>query len=297
MCRKKIDIPEGAARVTIKITSDAHSYAMDYCQKLRADGNDGALAAGSSFIHLLDNGLVKQFPLEIIIDWPEIFRDDCEGEGDYVAIPNMLIYGNLRKLGFLARELGLIADAEKFDSLAGTVYGAVNGAFFDKSAGLYVDNRSSTHSSLHTNVWALWNHAVPEKYRQNVADFIAAKGMACGVYTSQFVLDVLFDNGHAARALDLILSREENSWSTMIDMGATITTESWHYRQKQNMSWAHPWGSAPANIIVRHLCGIGPLAPGKIGRRSRPLEIGDLTFTLKYQDLTVNSKNHPEHDG
>ena len=28
------------------------------------------------------------------------------------------------------------------------------------------------------------------------------------------------------------------------------------------MSWAHPWGSAPANVIVRHLFGLRPTAPG-----------------------------------
>ncbi len=270
-----------------------HEYYMYTADLEMVRKHYDALVANASFIHLLTDGLVRQFPLEIIVDWPEIFRDGCESDGDYVAIPNLLLYGNLRKLSFLAGELGLVADAEKFNFLAGEVYVALNDVFFDHSTGLYVDRRHSGHSSLHTNVWALWNHAVPEEYRQGVVDFVAARGMACGVYTSQFVLEVLFENGHVSRAMDLILGRGKNSWNTMIDMGATITTECWEPGQKQNMSWAHPWGSAPANIIVRYLCGIGPLEPGKIGPRHHPLETGDLSFTLKYKEFIVNSKNCP----
>ena len=43
---------------------------------------------------------------------------------------------------------------------------------------------------------------------------------------------------------------------------AVITMESWGDRWKPNQDWNHPWGAAPANIVIRQLCGIRPLAPG-----------------------------------
>jgi len=48
----------------------------------------------------------------------------------------------------------------------------------------------------------------------------------------------------------------------MIRSGSTITMEAWDMKYKPNSDWNHAWGSAPVNIIVRHLWGIKPLEPG-----------------------------------
>jgi hypothetical protein len=38
----------------------------------------------------------------------------------------------------------------------------------------------------------------------------------------------------------------------------------WTAKDKPNLSWSHPWCSAPANIVPRRLMGVQPLAPGYV---------------------------------
>ncbi len=237
------------------------------------------LVAKASYLHLLEDGLVRRFPLDIIVDWPMNLRDGCEIDADYVAIPHFILYGNLRKLAFLARELGF---EDRFTATADAMLPAIRAAFLDPERRLFVDHRGSRHASLHTNVWALWNRVTAPEEHENVVDFVAARGMSCGVYNAQYVLDVLFENGRAERALELLLDDGPHSWLNMLKLGATITTEAWHYGQKANMSWAHPWGASPAHAIVRHLCGLKPTAPGWREFRWEPQPAGGIQFTLDY---------------
>ena len=237
------------------------------------------LVRKASYLHLLENGLVKRFPLEIIVDWPINLRDGCEIDADYVAIPHFLLYGNLRKLAFLAKEIG---EEDCFTPAADAMLPVIRSAFWNPERRLFVDHRGSGHSSLHTNVWALWNRVVPPEDCENVVDFIVSKGMACGIYNAQYVLDVLFEYGRAEQALALLLDDGPCSWRNMLKAGATITTEAWNCSQKANMSWAHPWGASPANAIVRHLCGLMPTLPGWKQYRLEPLKINGLQFTLDY---------------
>jgi len=76
------------------------------------------------------------------------------------------------------------------------------------------------------------------------------------------MLEALYEANEGGYALSLMRAKEGNSWGHMLNQGATITTETWDWHQKSNMSWAHPWGTAPANIIPRRLFGIQPLEPG-----------------------------------
>jgi hypothetical protein len=86
--------------------------------------------------------------------------------------------------------------------------------------------------------------------------------MACSVFTAQFLLETFFMNGEGRSAVALMTSDGPKSWREMIRNGAVATTESWLTNPKRNMSWAHPWGTAPANIIVRHLFGLRATKPG-----------------------------------
>ncbi len=246
-------------------------------EMIRANWED--LIRKASYLHLLENGLVKRFPLEIIVDWPAELRDGCEIDADYVAIPHFLLYGNLRKLAFLAKEIG---KEDCFTSAADAMLPVIRSAFWNPERRLFVDHRGSRHSSLHTNVWALWNQVASREDSENIVDFIVSKGMACGVCNAQYVLDVLFEYGHAEQALALLLDDGPHSWRNMLNMGATITTEAWNCKQKANMSWAHPWGASPAHAIVRHLCGLKSALPGWKQYHLNPKAPGGIQFTLDY---------------
>ena len=47
----------------------------------------------------------------------------------------------------------------------------------------------------------------------------------------------------------------------MIVQGATATMEAWTTDEKPNLSWSHPWASAPASAVVWGLFGIRPTKP------------------------------------
>jgi len=102
----------------------------------------------------------------------------------------------------------------------------------------------------------------PEHF-ESVANFIASRGMVGSVYLAQFLLDGLYLSHRAGAALEILTSNGLRSWGNMINkLGATLTGEAWDPSIKINMSFSHPWATAPANVIPRGMFGIIPLEPG-----------------------------------
>ncbi len=212
--------------------------------------------------HCLSSGeLVEEFPLRIIVDWPEGSRDGYVF-GPHNAVANAFVYWDLTLLSELAALLGRNAESEDFKILARNIKAAFNETLFNSCKGLYRDNSRTDHCSFHANVFALNFGLVPEDRIDACLQYIVEKGMACSVYLAQFMLEALFKNGRADYAVNLMSAKGSKSWIGMIKQGATTTTEAWSPRDKSNMSWAHPWASSPANIIVRHLFGLKPGTPG-----------------------------------
>jgi hypothetical protein len=227
-------------------------FVDQYYQRLRDE---------CSFINFINKGLIKKFPQDIIIDWPPSCQDNYE-IGDFCGVPNAFLYWDLVLLSRLAAFLGKTVDCAELTVLAEQVETAFNAELFNPETGLYIDSADSKHSSFHANMFALRFGLAPEERAEKCLDFIIGKGMACSVYGAQFYLEALFMHGRAAEAVALMTADNDSSWLGMLRRGATVTTESWNPAQKANMSWAHPWGSAPANVIVRHLFGLRPTVPG-----------------------------------
>ena len=101
-----------------------------------------------------------------------------------------------------------------------------------------------------------------------MADYIRSQGkIKTSVYGSYFVLDGLYRAGAGDVANAMMMDRSANNgdrtWAYMIDtLGATITTEAWNETNKGNMTYSHPWGSAPGSQIIRGLFGIQPTKAG-----------------------------------
>lgn len=215
----------------------------------------------ASYHPRMREGLIEDFPRECIVDWPESERDSYDfGPGNAVA--NALAYWNLEGLSKLAGYLGRERDAHLFAEKAADLATAFNLRLYDEASSLYVDSEGSSHSSLHANLYALRFGLVPEPRRLRCLKYIKQRGMACSVFTAQFLLETLFMNGEDRSAVALMVTDQPRSWREMIQKGAVTTTESWLTNPKKNMSWAHPWATAPANVIVRHLFGLRPTAPG-----------------------------------
>ncbi len=207
------------------------------------------------------------------VDWPQTGdyignEKEYKGETDgfvyntYNAVINAYYYRNLVLMSQIAAILGKTADAQLYATKAAAVSGAFLKTFQDTRTGLIKDGDSTSHTSLHANMFALAFGLVPPKDKAKVVQFIKTRKMACSVYGAQFLMDALYEAGEPDYALQLLTSTAQRSWYNMIRVGSTITLEAWDKVYKPNLDWNHAWGAAPGNIIVRKLMGVEPLEPG-----------------------------------
>ena len=222
------------------------------------------------------------------VDWPQ--KSDYTGEEkaykgetdgfvytDYNAVVNAYYYRCLVLMQRIALVLAKKEDAAFYNTSASNVYQAFQSVFTNSATGLVKDGDTTTHTTLHANMFALAFGLVPKENTDKVLAFIKTRRMACSVYGAQFLLDALFDSGQDKYALQLLTATTQRSWYNMLRVGSTITMEAWDQLYKPNLDLNHAWGSAPANIIVRKLMGIEPLTPGAELIQIKP-QIGDLGF-------------------
>jgi alpha-L-rhamnosidase len=227
-------------------------------------------------------GLVEKHDSDndrVLVDWPASYRDGYEFT-PINTVTNAFHYKAVQLLAQIAEELGCTEDARRYAAEAKKVKTAINTCLLDAHSGIYRDGRDSAHSAAHANFFPLALTVTPADKRKLVADFLVDKGMVCSVYGAQFLLEALYNADRDGAALALMTSTEMHSWYHMIHrLGATITTEAWDPSGKPNMSYAHPWATAPLNIIPRRLFGIEPLEPGYGKIRIRP-QTGGLEWAV-----------------
>jgi hypothetical protein len=246
-----------------------------------------ALTTGNGLISTRTGLQTKEFLASIhfngkeltdIVDWPHNSLSDAMLGGetdafdfqDYNTVVNAYHYHTLVLMSKMASATGRKRDVTYFTAQAAKVKKAFNQHFLDKSRGIYVDGIGTTHAALHSNLFALAFGLVPESAKETVIAYIKSKGMACGVYASNFLLEALFDAGEAEYALSLLTSTTDRSWYNMIRIGSTMTIEAWDNKYKSNNGWSHAWSSSPAHILPRKLIGIEPETPGFETFRVRP---------------------------
>lgn len=206
-----------------------------------------------------------------IVDWPNTNwgkESDYQGEADgfvftdYNAVVNAYHYEALKLMEQIADVLGETNDAVFYKKEHTTLKEIYNKTFLDKKRGVYMDGDTTSHSALHTNMFAIDFGLVPQKYIPSVMEHIRSRKMACSVYGSQFLMEALYDGYNEDYALSMLTSTDVRSWYNMIRVGSTISLEAWDNKYKPNQDWNHAWGAAPANIIPRRLVGVEPVSPG-----------------------------------
>jgi len=226
--------------------------------------------------------------LKDIVDWPQrgsYIGPEKEHGGetdgfvftDYNAVVNAFYYRTIVLMHKISAALGKTIEAADYLSRAKEHYRSFQQVFRNPVSGLIKDGDTTSHTSLHANMFALAFGLIPEQDLPAVVKFIKSRKMACSVYGSQFLLDALYEAGERDYALSLLTSTTERSWYHMIRLGSTISLEAWDKTYKPNLDWNHAWGAAPANIIVRKLMGVEPLTPGADTIRIKP-QMGSLTF-------------------
>ena len=111
---------------------------------------------------------------------------------------------------------------------------AYRNAFYREKTGLLADSETSSHAALHSNVYAMYFHLLPEADEEKILTFMKQKGFSCGVMLSYFVLRVFAERGQYA----------------------TTCFEAWGKDQKWNTSLCHPWASAPIPILIEEIAGV-----------------------------------------
>jgi alpha-L-rhamnosidase len=210
------------------------------------------------------------------VDWPAKERDE------YVMKPintvvNAFYIRSLNRIAEMASALGKEADAAQYTTMETKARAAFQRILFDPAKGAYRDGEDTNHMSQHANLFPLAFGLVPPEEIPTVLKFIHGRDMACSVYAAQYLMEALFINQAATRALELITAPTDRSWRHMVESGATITWEAWDLKYKPNQDWNHAWGAAPANLLPRFILGAEPLTPGWKLARIRP-QTAVLTF-------------------
>ncbi len=206
-----------------------------------------------------EDGLLEQVADKWnLVDWPENLRDDYDfsltrpvvGEGCHNVI-NALYLGSMKTVNELAQALG----KEKPYNLKKRIK-AFYKAFYRPESGLFADSETSTHTSLHSNVYPLYFELVEQEKEESVISFLLEKGFSCGVMLSYYMLLALAKKGHYDDVYRLLLNDSAHGWGNMLKEGATACFEAWGKEQKWNTSLCHPWAAAPIPVLVEEIGGI-----------------------------------------
>ena len=146
------------------------------------------------------------------------------------------------------------------------------------------------HCSWHATVFAAAFGLVPQARWPRVLAFLQTRRMVGSVYASFYLLQALYQApaDHGNLALEILTSCEKHSWCAMLAAGATATMEAWATDEKPNLSWSHPWATAPASAVVWGLFGVRPLEAGWTAVEVRP-QPGN----LRWAAITVPSVRGP----
>ncbi len=210
----------------------------------------------------------------ILVDWPLSERDGYDMDVTYNTVFNACMVGAYRTLAAMANVVGVHDDALLFRDIADRVTNAMIDLLYDTTSGGFFDgctdrDHISSHKAQHATAFAL---AFDIYHHKAMADAMAnflrtTEKIRMSVYGAFFLLSGLYRSGNGSLANTLLLSEDvsegAHTWAAMLrTVGATITTEAWHPTGKPNMTHAHPWGAAPAHLIMSGIFGITPTSPG-----------------------------------
>jgi alpha-L-rhamnosidase len=160
----------------------------------------------------------------------------------------------------LANAAGLFdkpEDYRKYTALAEKIKKAVNDKYFNTETCIYGDGVQTALSFP-----LLWG-AVPEEYRQKVADNLAKRVMAdgkhidVGLLGSKSILNALSENGYADLAFAVASQQTYPSWGYWISKGATTLYENWKTGAGQDASLNHIMFGEIGAWFYKALGGIG----------------------------------------
>ncbi|MFC1784464.1 alpha-L-rhamnosidase C-terminal domain-containing protein [Candidatus Neomarinimicrobiota bacterium] len=225
------------------------------------------------------------------LDWPPPYLDGYNYEDEdpnNIFIDNVLngwnyyAYDHLSKMAtyldtFYPNQ-NYSKESVKFRTLAKSIKNSYNKTFYNKKIKRYIDGLDASHAAFHSSFFPIFFNLVEEESKSDISDYLISRNMDCGVFGSQFYLLALYNLNQGTKALELMTSKDKNSWYHVIhELNAANTTEAWDPSGKPDMSKSHSWGSSAGNMIQRGLMGINPIEPGFKKISIKP-QIGNLKF-------------------
>ncbi len=206
----------------------------------------------------------------ILVDWPDGERDGyAYSSAEYNTVFNAVHYWAYDCMAKIADAVGKTADAGYYTNRAALLKQGMIDRLFDKDKGIFRDGLTNTlapinNYSQHANAFPLSCGIVDDaSMAASIAKNIDARGLKTSVYGSFFVLAGLYRAEAGLEAYKIMTANQIRSWKHVInDLGATMATEAWDPTLKGNMTFSHPWGSAPGSQIPQGLFGINPTEPG-----------------------------------
>lgn len=200
-----------------------------------------------------EDGLLRRVADEWnLVDWPDSLRDGYDFPSDGSDEPHNVINAFFIGCVLQTEQIRDILHVRR-EKESPALIEAFNREFYDAEAGLYKDRRGSCHIALHSNILPAFYGFLKDGSERTVGDFIAKKGLCCGVYMAYFLLKALCRLGRHTDAYSLIVSTGEHSWYNMLREGATTCFEAWGKEQKWNTSLCHPWASAPISVLAEDI--------------------------------------------
>lgn len=209
-----------------------------------------------------------------LVDWPETERDGyAYNDAEYNTVVNAVACASLRKMGKIAGVLHKEAEEEYYSKISDAIKKAMIEQLYDEEKGCFSDGLNSKyekipHYAQHATAYALYAKIYnTDIMKDNMVAYLKSQGeIRMSVFGSYFLLQGLYDNDAGDYAMKLLTEanpEKEHTWAYMLNTDkATITTEAWSTKIKDNMTFSHPWGASPAAFIVQGMFGIEPKEAG-----------------------------------
>jgi hypothetical protein len=186
------------------------------------------------------------------------------------------------------RAADFLADAAALRQQASALKASMRAQLLNNSLGAFRDGKGVDHYAVHASAWsAAFGVVTDDVAAPSSPEALAAAVTArlnatqsdrlhCSCMGAFWVLRGLYAMGvhhgpAADLALQLLVARSPTSWLSMMDdWNATAAMEAWSPSDKPNLSFSHPWCSAPNSVVPRLLLGVQPTGPRWVTFQVRP---------------------------
>ena len=156
---------------------------------------------------------------------------------------------SMRNIAKIAKILGKDEESEFYTKRADTTFEHFNAIYFD------IYNRNYFNNIHGANAFAIDVGHNDERTTKALVDYYTRLGyLDTGIFGTDIVPRVLFEQGFGKLAVDLLTSDKELSYENWRRLGATTVWEYWH--NGYDRSHSHPMFGAPTAYLFEYLLGI-----------------------------------------